>query len=525
MKTDAMKHQITGLARSEGKRNFAYLMEQGTGKTWITLADTERCFYGNKIDALLVFAPNGVHTNWIRREAPQHLSAPFIAYAWNGPIKTKKQKAAWAELFRDFSLSEAPPLRIFTINFEAVNTKAGYDAVAEFIRCFRVMAVVDESTRIANPEAKRTKKIIELGREATARRILSGTPLKKDPTDLYSQFDFLKSGLLGTTSYRAFVSEYSVLLDSDDPQMRGIMRRVMEGRKNWKDQKKAREMIPQVVKTDDSGNKMFRNLDQLSDMIRPHSYRVRKEDCLDLPPKIYQTVFFELTPELRRVYDRLRDEYEYLKKKYIENYVTDHPEVDYGDAVEYFETHCFEGIACQVKMKQVVSGFINVEGEPVLIDPENNPRMNLFKEYVEGIDGQMIVWCLYEVEILQVAEALRSMGLRVATYYGKTKKGETREKIIDDFQAGRLDAIVGHAAAMGIGLTLTAATTSLYYSCDRNNELRLQSEDRNHRIGTVKSPVYVDFIAEDTIDEDDMKGRAFKSELANMVIDRKGRED
>jgi SNF2 family DNA or RNA helicase len=109
---------------------------------------------------------------------------------------------------------------------------------------------------------------------------------------------------------------------------------------------------------------------------------------------------------------------------------------------------------------------------------------------------------------------------RGATYYGKTKKGETRERIIDDFQAGRLDVIVGHAAAMGIGLTLTAATLSVYYSCDRNNELRLQSEDRNHRIGTVKSPVYLDLIATDTIDEDDMRGRAFKTEIANIVIDR-----
>ncbi|ABL96811.1 hypothetical protein BcepF1.080 [Burkholderia phage BcepF1] len=525
MKTQGMKHQIIGLARSEGKRNFAFLMEQGTGKTWETLADAERCYYGNKIDALLVFAPNGVHTNWTRREAPMHLSAPFVGYAWNGPIKTKKQKAAWAELFRDYSLSEAPPMRIFTINFEAMTTTAGIEAVSEFLRCFRVMAVVDESTRIANPTAKRTKNIITAGREAVARRILSGTPLKKDPNDLYSQFDFLKPGLLGTTSYRAFVAEYSVLLDKDDPKMRGIMRRVMEGRKGWRDQERAQEMIPQVVAVDETGNKMFRNLDKLSDMIQPHSYRVRKEDCLDLPPKIYQTVFFELSPELRKVYDRLRDEYEYLKKQYIENYVTDHPEVDYGDAVEYFETHCFEGIACQVKMKQVVSGFINVEGEPVLIDPENNPRMKLFSEYMEGVDGQTIVWCLYEVEILQVAEKLRSMGRRVATYYGKTKKGETREKIIDDFQNGLIDDIVGHAAALGIGLTLTAATTSLYYSCDRNNELRLQSEDRNHRIGTVKSPVYVDFIAEDTIDEDDMRGRAFKTELANIVIDRTARKD
>ena len=488
MKTEGMKHQLVGLVRSEGKRNFAFLMEQGTGKTWLTMADAERCFIAGKIDALLVIAPNGVQTNWVRREIPTHMDIPVVSYSWNGKPTTKKAKAAYDKLYATHFAQ--PTLRVLAINFEAVNSPAGYDAVENFINTFRVMFAVDESTRIKNPAAKRTKKIIKLGRQAIARRILSGTPLTKAPTDLYSQFDFLKEGLLGTKSYRAFVAEHAILLTEDDPKMKAIMRK-LAGKVYG---------VPQVVAEDENGNKQWRNLDRLRDMVAPHSYRVRKDDCLDLPPKVYKRAYFELDPKQRRVYDKLKEDYHYL----------------------HLETQdmAFQAIAARTKLKQVVSGFINIDGEPHLIDPKANPRMSLFKEIIEGVDGQFIVWAMFEEEIHQIMQACEDAGLRAAAYYGGTPKNE-RPQIIDDFQAGKIDVFVAHAAAAGIGLTLTAAKTAIYYSCSFDNELRMQSEDRNHRIGTTTSVLYIDIIAEDTIDEDVVKSLAIKSKLADIVIDGK----
>lgn len=487
MKTRPMDHQATGLIRSEGKRNFAFLMEQGTGKTWLTLADAERCFIGNKIDALAVIAPNGVHTNWVRREIPTHLEVPSVCYAWRGNPTSKTEKAKMDRLYaRHYAEGEAP-LRVFSINIDAMNTKHGQEALREFLTCFRVMLVVDESTRIKNPSAKRTKAVVELGRLATARRILTGTPITKAPTDLYSQFDFLKPGLLGTTSYRAFVAEHATLLEPGSPQMQAIMRKI-GGRG-----------APQIVATDENGNKMWRNLDKLSDMIAPHSYRVRKADCLNLPPKVYKPVFFELTPKLRSVYDSLKEDYHYVHND---------------------EDMSFQAIAARTKLKQVTSGFINIHGVPQLIEPGDNPRLKAFKEVIEDIDGQFIVWAMYEEEIKQVVAALEEAGIDATTYYGATSKDD-REKAIDDFQAGRKQAFVAHAQAAGIGLTLTAASIAIYYSCSYDNELRMQSEDRNHRIGTVNSVLYIDLIAEDSIDEDVQRSLMVKSSIADTVIDRK----
>lgn len=487
MKTKAMKHQLIGLQRSEGMRNFAFLMEQGTGKTWTTLADAERCFIGNKIDALGIIAPNGVHTNWIRREIPTHMEIETLCYLWRGKPSTKKAKAEIDAFFSKRFADGSAPLRVFAINIEAVNNEGGYSALEEFLRSYRVMLAVDESTRIKNPNSKRTKKVIKLGRFATARRILTGTPITKAPTDLYSQFDFLKEGLLGTTSYRAFVAEHAILLDPNSKQMMAIMRKI-GGHK-----------VPQIVDTDDNGNKMWRNLDKLSNMIAPHSYRVRKEDCLDLPPKVYKCVFFQLTPKLRNVYDLLKEDYHYV---YDENDLS------------------FEAIACQTKLKQVTSGFINIYGDPQLIEPDDNPRMGAFKEVVEGIETQFIVWAMFSEEISQIMQALEDAGISAVSYYGATSKDD-REAAIDGFQAGKYTTFVGHAAAAGIGITLTAAEVAIYYSCSHDNELRMQSEDRNHRIGTTKSCLYIDLLAEDTLDEDIHKSNATKSAIATQVIDRK----
>jgi SNF2 family DNA or RNA helicase len=490
MKTQPMSQQKSALAHLEGKRNFALIMEMGTGKTWTALADAERCYLGNKIDAVLILAPKGVHTNWIRREIPMHLEVETICYEWKGNPTTKKAKAGLDRLYTRFGDTEHAPLRIFAINIDAIITKSGFEAALEFLKCFRVMMIVDESTRIKNPKAKRSQQVIKLGKLATARRILTGAPITKGPLDLFNQFEFLKSGLLGTTSYRAFVSEYAHLLPPDDPRMLAIVAKAGP-----------KAAYAQVVETDRFGNKQWKNLDKLSRLIAPHSYRVRKVDCLDLPPKVYKNVFFELEPKQRAIYDRLRDQYHYI---------------DFKNSREL----SFEAIATLTKLKQVTSGYMNVDGTPQLVSPEDNPRMAAFKEVIEDIEEgqQFIVWAMYKEEIRQVVAALRAAGISAVEFHGETA-AEDRVTAVDDFQAGRVQAFVGHAQAGGLGLTLTAANLAIYYSCSYDNELRLQSEDRCHRIGTKDSVLYIDILAEETIDEDIAQSLREKTRVAALVID------
>lgn len=498
MKTKAMKHQQEGLDKSARKRNFAYLMEQGTGKTWLTLADFERLVEAGLVDAMLVVAPKGVHINWVTREIPTHLSIETWSYIWRGKPTTKKAKKELEDFMSPWPWSDRPqPVRVLVINIDAVITKDGYDLIEKFIKAERVYYVVDEATRIKNHGAARTKAVIKSGREAVARRILTGTPMPRSPFDLYSQFDFLKKGLLNCSNIVSFKAEYATLLARNDPEMIAIM-----------EQSKARFM-PQVVKKDDNGQPMYRNLNKLSNLIDPHSFRVKKIDCLDLPAKVYKTIPFELTTKQRGLYDTLAEEYMYDLKD------------EHGFLLE---TISFEAIAARAKMKQVTSGFINIYAEPQLLAPSDNPRMAAFKEYLRDVlenypDKQFIVWAMYTQEIIQICEWLESEKIVAARYDGSTSQVD-RDRIIDEFQAGKIQGFVGHAAAAGIGITLTAADLAMYYSCDFNNELRLQSEDRCHRIGTKNTVVYVDFVAEDTIDEDIVKNLRMKTRLSDIVIDK-----
>ena len=226
MKTTGMDHQLEYLHRSEGKRNFALFAEMGTGKTWMTLADAERLFIGNKIDALLVWAPKGAHAVRSSARYPAITDTLCVCHTWDGQTATSSCQRPTARLYRPAHQFAEPTLRVLAVNYDMMLSEKGREVVDEFIRSFRVLAVSDESKKIANPAAKRTVYVNKSAREAEARRILSGKPLTKAPMDLFSQFDFLKKGLLGTDSYRAFVAEFAVLLDPRSPKMQGLIRKL-----------------------------------------------------------------------------------------------------------------------------------------------------------------------------------------------------------------------------------------------------------------------------------------------------------
>ena len=493
MKTGGMQHQIKGLELSNGKWNYAYLMEQGTGKTWLSIADIVRAYLKGRINAVVVFAPKGVHTNWVLRELPTHADVPLLAEAWRGKPTSKKARARLDRLYADHYEAEKEPLRVFAINIDAINSDAGYAEVERFLKAFpNCMGILDESTRIKNPEAKRTKKIVKLGRLCLARRILSGTPLTKNPGDMFMQYEFLKPGILGTNSYRAFVAQYTVLIEADDRRMVALMK------------KTGAKFVPQIAETDDDGLPIFKNLDKLIDVLSPHSYRVTKEEALPfLPPKVYERVYFELTPAQRKIYNQIEADYEYNDE----------------NEQEYFS---FEAIAARSKLKQVTSGFINIYGEPRLLPIEENPRLQAFKELVEGLfeddpTRSIIVWSEFRQEMEFAKAILEGLGLSVCVYNGDTKKDD-REQFIDDFQAGKYRVFLGNPAAGGIGITLTRADTTIYLSTSENAELRLQSEDRNHRIGTKSTVVYYDLHAEDTVDDRTFANVEAKKRTMDYVV-------
>lgn len=487
MKTIGMKHQLQALRRMNGRDSYALFMEQGTGKTWTLLADAERLFASGKIDAMLVIAPKGVHTNWVRREIPAHMDCPVIARAWKSGA-TKRQLAYIDEVREPRQTDEPLPLRILAINIDALNTEAGFVYARRFLNATRAMLAIDESSRIKNPSSGRTQAIMRLAHLADIKRIATGTPINNAPMDLFAQMEFLESGLLGTTSYRSFVSEYADLVSSSSPLIMNMARR------------NPRAAHAQIVAKNDDGTPRWRNLDKLQKMLEPHSFRVLKKDCLDLPEKIYQQVYFELAPAQQRAYELLRDDLR------IES-----------DAIAPAEMMTVSALAALVKLQQITSGFVITPQRDIMYVGDGNPRLDALLDLIEDAQGKIIVWARFKEELRAIAAALTKAGRVVVEYHGDVKDAD-RDRAVDEFQSGAADVFVGQPQSGGIGLTLTAAQTVIYYSNDYNSETRKQSEDRAHRIGTKTNVVYIDLVATGTVDESISRSLQRKSELAAAIL-------
>jgi len=470
-----MAHQTEALKRLEGKRWFGLFCEQGTGKTWMALADAERAYAAGKINALLIVAPKGVHTNWTRREIPEHVEAPTKVAAYLAGSKSA-QKSIEA-LHRE----GGDKLRVLSINIDALNTDTGFKTSVKFLERHRAIMVVDESHRIKTPNTGVTRRTLALGRRAVARRIATGTPLTNMPSDLYSQFEFLRPGLLGFDSYRAFVAQFAEILPDDHHMMRHIM--------------KSSKFKPQLIARDRDGEPRWRNLDQLRELLEPHVYRVLKRDCLDLPEKIYQTRFFELSARQQEVYRR-------LERRLI---------IEHGD--DLLAVHA---LAARTKLQQITSGFVNVEGEPFYV-AKDNPRLALLREIVQDQQGQFIIWARFTEELTSIKLLMDQLDIPSVEYRGEISARD-REAAVDDFQSGKATAFIGQPQSGGLGLTLTAAKTVIYYSNDFNYGTRTQSEDRAHRKGTMSHVVYIDLVATDTIDEAIARNLQRKGRVAAQVL-------
>lgn len=498
-KVKPFEHQARFFFTYRDREFFGLHGEQGTGKSKM-LIDTAAYLYDlGRINAVVVIAPNGVHRNWILREIPTHMPdhVPVRGATFNGSM-TKKQKAAY-----DFLYQPGNVLRILAVNIESMSRKEGYEAVAKFLRCVEALVIVDESSKIKNPSTERTKNIIKLRKLSKYRRTATGTPIPKSPLDIFGQFMFLDPDVLPTQSFTAFRSRYAVLLDDDSPLMRSIKAKSKTGH------------VAPIIARDPNGKPMFKNLAELDNILKPHTFRILKSECLDLPPKIYTRRLVGLSAEQAREYVRL------VKRLKEEKAMED-------------VAKPINRLASLSYLQQIIGGWLpgalRPSDDPLLVppgiplfnDPANNPRVAAVLDDIEEApdDEKYIIWARYTYEIKALAQAISAEHgpESVVTYYGEVSR-ENRDRAIDRFQneAG-CRFFIGNPQAGGTGITLTAASSVIYYSNSFNLEDRLQSEDRCHRIGQSKKVRYVDIEAEDTIDTKIIEALKTKKEISDLVL-------
>ena len=470
-KTKPYKHQEEALFKSFARDNYAYFMEMGCGKSKV-LIDNMTWLYENKhIDTAIIIAPKGVYMNWKNSEIPTHLpdDVPNNVYVWkSGANKSEKIVLEEGTRTRD-------KLRILLVNVEAFATAKVKKYLQAFIHRSNFLLAVDESTTIKNIKAKRTKEILKLGQSANYKRILTGSPITQSPMDLYSQCYFLDKELLGFDSYWSFQGRYA------------IIRQTRIGNHSFQ----------QIVG--------FRNLSELTDKLHRFSYRVTKEQALDLPEKIYTTREVNLTSDQIKHYNSMKDSAVAL--------------LDGGDMVTAPEV-----MTRLLRLQQLLCGYlVTDDGETVEIA---NHRIDAMLDTIEEMDGKVIIWSRFRHDIKKIRKALeKDYGSgTVVTYYGDTSQ-EDRDKAIDRFQNDEgTKFFVGNAQTAGRGLTLTAATNVIYYSNDFNLETRIQSEDRCHRIGQKNNVLYVDLVVPDSIDIHIVKVLQSKITLAGKTLGEEARK-
>ena len=463
-KTKPYAHQMTALEKSWNRENFAYFMEMGTGKTKVLIDNLAMLYDKGKVNGALIIAPKGVVGTWYNNELPTHLPNHIenITVLWKAAI-TKKQKESLDELF-----SEGEGLHILIMNVEAFSTTKGMDFANKFLSCHRTLMAIDESTTIKTPTAKRTKNILKLAESAIYRRIMTGSPVTKNPLDLYTQCDFLSPWLLNFTSYYAFRNRYA---EMKTLHMHGRQIQVVNG---------------------------FKNLGELSDKLKDFSYRVLKEDCLDLPDKIFIKRQIQLTPDQRKLYEQMKKEaIAILKGK---------------------QSTTVNTLTQLMRLQQITCGHFTADDGAV--QPIANNRITELMNVLEETEGKAIIWAHYQYDITAIIDAVtKEYGPgSIVDYYGLTPQ-EERQPNIKRFQDDpKCRFIVGTPSTGGYGITLTAANTVIYYSNGYDLEKRLQSEDRAHRIGQKKSVTYVDLMADDTVDEKIVQALRKKINIASEVL-------
>jgi len=463
-KTKPYAHQITALEKSWNKENFAYFMEMGTGKTKVLIDNLAMLYDKGKVDGALIIAPKGVVKTWYEQELPTHLPDHIenVSVLWQ-PNITKTQEEKLDSLFEIDSA-----LHILIMNVEALSTDKGVKFATKFINSHKTMMAIDESTTIKTPTARRTKNIIKIGLNAKYKRIMTGSPITKNPLDLYTQCEFLDPWLLDFASYYSFRNRYA---EMKTMHIRGRSIQVID---------------------------KFQNLAELSDTVKQFSYRVLKEDCLDLPPKNFIKRHITLTPDQQRVYKQMKDQALAILNGKV--------------------TTTVNVLTQLMRLHQITCGYVTADDGSVQEVDSN--RMTELMSILEETEGKVIIWANYQ---MSVGDIIRNLSKTYGKdsyvhYYGLTPQ-EIRQENIVRFQTDpKCRFIVGTPQTGGYGITLTQANTVIYYSNGYDLEKRLQSEDRAHRIGQTKSVTYIDLIADGTVDEKIVEALRKKKNIASEVL-------
>lgn len=467
VKANLYKHQIRGAnmalrafgaldAKTPGG-GFGELFEMGCGKTLTTIAVAGALYNLGKIDRVLVVAPTSVCSVW-----PHDLNQ-FAAFPWEARVllgdKKKRLKA-----LNELKNWPFKALRIAVINYESTHR----DGIFEALAAYRPdLIVCDESQRIKNPSAAQSKALHKLGDAAPFRMILSGTPVQNNAVDLYSQYRFLDPAVYGANFY-AFKNRYCIMGGYGQHQIVG-----------------------------------YRNMDELVEKEHSVAYRVTKEECLDLPQQTFINRYVQFTDAEQAIYEQLR------KSSFLE--------LETGENVTATTI-----LTMYLRLMQLTGGFLTAD-ESTRPKQVNTAKLDaladIVDDYVADAGKKLVIFARFRAEIAAIENLLRLRKIQYGSIYGDVPM-EERGKIVEDFQTNPdTKVFVAQIQTAGLGITLHAASTAVFYSYDYNYANYAQALARIHRIGQRLPVTYIHLVVDGSIDEKILAALENKEDMAKTVVD------
>lgn len=467
VKANLYKHQLRGAnmalrafgaldAKTPGG-GFGELFEMGCGKTLTTIAVAGALYNLGKIDRVLVVAPTSVCSVW-----PHDLNQ-FATFPWEARVllgdKKKRLKA-----LNELENWPFKALRIAVINYESTHREGIFEALAAYKPD---LIVCDESQRIKNPSAAQSKALHKLGDAAPFRMILSGTPVQNNAVDLYSQYRFLDPAVYGANFY-AFKNRYCIMGGYGQHQIVG-----------------------------------YRNMDELVEKEHSVAYRVTKEECLDLPQQTFINRYVQFTDAEQAIYEQLR------KSSFLE--------LETGENVTATTI-----LTMYLRLMQLTGGFLTAD-ESTRPKQVNTAKLDaladIVDDYVVDAGKKLVIFARFRAEIAAIENLLRLRKIQYGSIYGDVPM-EERGKIVDDFQTNPdTKVFVAQIQTAGLGITLHAASTAVFYSYDYNYANYAQALARIHRIGQRLPVTYIHLVVDGSIDEKILAALENKEDMAKTVVD------
>ena len=467
VKANLYKHQIRGAnmalrafgaldAKTPGG-GFGELFEMGCGKTLTTIAVAGALYNLGKIDRVLVVAPTSVCSVW-----PHDLNQ-FATFPWEARVllgdKKKRLKA-----LNELENWPFKALRIAVINYESTHRDGIFEALAAYKPD---LIVCDESQRIKNPSAAQSKALHKLGDAAPFRMILSGTPVQNNAVDLYSQYRFLDPAVYGANFY-AFKNRYCIMGGYGQHQIVG-----------------------------------YRNMDELVEKEHSVAYRVTKEECLDLPQQTFINRYVQFTDAEQAIYEQLR------KSSFLE--------LETGENVTATTI-----LTMYLRLMQLTGGFLTAD-ESTRPKQVNTAKLDaladIVDDYVVDAGKKLVIFARFRAEIAAIENLLRLRKIQYGSIYGDVPM-EERGKIVEDFQTNPdTKVFVAQIQTAGLGITLHAASTAVFYSYDYNYANYAQALARIHRIGQRFPVTYIHLVVDGSIDEKILAALENKEDMAKTVVD------